>query len=190
MTNDKVDQTDNVAGGDIAGRDIKKTTVLHQEQMPPLRELAQKLFDRLEKDSETKRFLEDLSFYLTPRDRRDTLGLEQKLSEAGHDSLFDEGRILKEQFSKKVTQFTFYPAAQEYFAQCLARARQQYLRHIVPFMGTGEPFDSSDLQNRIYDHVVQPLFQEVGVSPLNLTVEHVWGMVYMLIGHCHLSVKA
>ena len=176
-------QEGNIAGGDIAGRDITHKHSYNLNPPSTLRELAAKL--RLEDEREAQPgFISQLQHYTKPHSHGPTRDLEQKLRDASRIDLLIDGLQWKEQFSKKLIKLQFSLQAQELFVHILSKIHTFFVLNVRPRVLDGA--SRTEVDSFIYT-LIEELYAEVGNSELDITMIDLHGMVYFLAGNCHLD---
>lgn len=176
-------QERNVAGRDIAGRDIVRQDSYTLTPPSTLRELAAKL--RLQDESESQSaFISQLQHYTKQPSLGPTRNLEQKLNAADRIDVLVDGLRWKEQFSKKLTRLQFSLHAQELFVHILSKIHTYFVLNVRPRVIEGAP--RSEVDALVYE-LIRELYEEVGNSELDLTMNDLHGMVYFLAGNCHID---
>ena len=176
-------QERNVAGGDIAGRDIIRHHSYNPNPPSTLRDLAAKL--RLQDETEAQSaFISQLQHYTKPPSPGPTRDLEQKLHDAERTDLLFDGLRWKEQFSKKLTRLQFSLRAQELFVHILTKIHTYFALNVRPKVIEGAP--RSEVDTLVYQ-LIHEIYEEVGNSELDLTMTDIHGMVYFLAGNCHID---
>ena len=176
-------QEGNIAGGDLAGRDITHQYSYNLSPPSTLRELAAKL--RLEDAGEAQPgFISQLQHYTKPPSHGLTKDLEQKLQDASRTDLLITGLQWKEQFSKKLLKLQFSLHAQELFVHILSKIHTFFVLNIRPRVLEGA--SRTEVDSLIYT-LIKELYAEVGNSELDITMTDLHGMVYFLAGNCHLD---
>ncbi|PAJ76312.1 hypothetical protein CJF42_00515 [Pseudoalteromonas sp. NBT06-2] len=105
----KVDQRNIEAGGDVAARDINKTTHIHLPSTPivhkeniKLRELIEEHEKEIELDSEYKEFSNKLNDFLNRTVEGKLRNLEEKLTDGDRDYIIEYAMEVKESVTKKI----------------------------------------------------------------------------------------
>ena len=183
MQSNSPHQDGNVAGRDIAGRDItyQQSYILN----PPstLRELAIKL--RLNHEDEAQQdFISQLKHYTKPHTHGPTRDLERKLLDGSRTDILFDALQWKEQFSKKLLRLQFSLQAQELFAHILSKIHTFFALNVRPRVIEGAT--RTEVDGLIYT-LVKELYEEVGYSELEITMTDIHGMVYFLAGNCHID---
>src|SRR5690606_40363362 len=94
--------TDNEITGDLAGRDIDKSSHIHigQRSYSQMRILLQKFKEEEQNSSQLSAFIEDLDYFNTQKENETVVGLESKLNAGNRSSVFEfrseERRVGKE----------------------------------------------------------------------------------------------
>ncbi|KGO84774.1 hypothetical protein Q765_19900 [Flavobacterium rivuli WB 3.3-2 = DSM 21788] len=149
-----------------------------------------KLFERLNKEynanNEISDINDDLQRYL---DKRDTIGLEQKLINGNREYLFDDASWLKQEYAKKLTKFQFFEPAQEIHALLLGIILEKFRNRIYPLIR--EKSSDIEILKVISEDIVNPILnvlQEEGCDDvMGLDSTDIEGMIYFLTGRCHIK---
>ena len=178
-----VNQDQNVAAGHIAGRDIHQHTTYAANPPSTLRELAARL--RIESEEEPHPgFIDELKHFAESRSDQPGRNLEQKLEDGSRTDLLADAVVWKEQFAKKLLRLQFSEQAQELFAHILSKIHTFFVYQVRPKVL--EDTARSEVDTLIYG-LINELYEEVGTSELDLTMNDLQGMVYFLAGNCHID---
>ena len=154
-------QQGNVAGGDIAGRDITHEYSYNPSPPSTLRDLATKL--RLEVGEEAQPgFISQLQHYNKPLSHGPTRDLEQKLQDAARTDLLSDGLHWKEQFSKKLLKLQFSIQAQELFVHILSKIHTFFALNVRPRILEGA--SRTEVDSTFLYTLITELYAEVGNS--------------------------
>lgn len=151
--------------------------------------LFEKLKEQFEENDTISKTSDDLKRYI---DKRDTIGLRQKLINANKEHLFDEFSWLKQEFHKKLVFYQNYAPAQEIFAFILAIVLERYRNLIKPMIreGSSEKEVLLILSKDIVSPIVN-LIQEQGCDDImGISATEIEGMFHFLTGNCHIKWEA
>ena len=170
----------------IGGDDNSKTYL--SSQKGKLAGLFEKLKNKFDSGDEISQISEDLKRYT---ERRDTIGLEEKLKDADKEHLYEDFAWCKQEFYKKLVRYQNYEPAQEIFAFTLAIVLERYRNVIKPMIRDGA--SETDILATISNNIVSPimtLIQEEGCNDImGLTATEIDGMFHYLTGNCHIKWK-
>jgi hypothetical protein len=183
MPEPPINQTGNVVGGDLAGRDILKIS-LHSSVPSPLRLLAEQFRMECAEDARLSTFIERLQHFLVEAPSAPARDLSTKLEDADRSDQIAEGLRLKEQFTKKLTKLQFSPQAQEIFAHVLSKIYTFFVYKIRPRLMEGAT--RAQIDDLTYTELLVPLYEEVGNCKF-IDLTDLQGMTYFLAGNCHIS---
>ena len=176
-------QERNLAGRDIAGRDITHNHSYNLNPASTLRELATEL--RLAADHETQHaFIDRLQHFTEPISEGPGRDLAKKLEAASRADLLDHALEWKEQFYKKLLRLQFSRQAQELFVHILSKIHTFFMLRVRPRVRAHAP--RTEVDALIYELITE-LYSEVGNSELDITMTDLEGMVYFLAGNCHID---
>lgn len=148
------------------------------------------LFLRLKEkfaDSDTiNQISDDLKRYI---DKRDTIGLEEKLENAGKKHLYDDFAWLKQEFHKKLVKYQYYEPAQEIFAYILAIVLERYRNIIKPRIQNKEKEEVilGIISREVVNPILQLIHDEGCDDIMGLTATEIEGMFHYLTGNCHIK---
>lgn len=188
MGDPDVSQSKNVVGGDQAGRDIHKKTVLNYGYDPSESSQIAKLIEkfRVERagDKEFHQTVEKLEHYSTQAAEVQFLTLEEKLERGGCAGQLRFAKETKELFAKKLIQFQYFESAQKIHAFLLAEVYSRFHRFVSPLIAEG-------VSITVINHVVQadilgPIQALLGDNDLEIYADEINGMLYFLTGNCHI----
>lgn len=141
-------------------------------------------------DCASEKFLamkDELDSYIKPREERDIIGLEQKLTDGGRANSVLAATELKDKFSKRLARYEFSSHMSALHLNLLTKIEEKFNSHIYPLIQSGHSIDVID--QLISEVIIQPLAEEVAPADASLTAKHVRGMMYLLTGNCHLKWK-
>jgi len=173
----------------VIGGDDKSTNIeyhLHSAKQTRLSLLFDKLKEEFDKGNTITDISNDLARYT---DKRDTIGLEQKLIDGNREHLFQDFRWLKQEYYKKLTTYQFYEPAQEIHSFILGIVFERFRNIIYPMIRNNN--SEQDILNAISNQIVNPivmLIQQQGCSDImKLGSTEIEGMIHFLTGRCHLK---
>lgn len=188
----EINQNNNsVSNGDVVGnnKNVITNTTNNYNYTPPKTRLST-LFENLKAEFDCGNSIETISDELKIySDRRDTIGLEQKLIDANLQHLIDDAAWYKEQYFKKLTKFQFFEPAQEIHSFLLGVVLEKFVNIIYPMMRANST--EIAISERISYDIVNPiirLIQENGCEDvMKLSATDINGMIYFLTGKCHIK---
>ncbi len=180
---DRTRQNRNIVAGDQAGRDINKTYLSRGPS--PLRHLLDRLQEGTEESEEIQGYVEALEHVVESPDPSDRRDLADKLRLAGREGEFSAARRSKEFFWKTLQRNQLSPVARGLFASLMGHAIFEFRAKVRPLILSGAI--PGDIDTAVAEHVIRPLMDMLEENPLDLTPEHLQGMVYFLTGNCHLD---
>lgn len=178
-----MEQHDNIAGGHIAGGDVKVTSYGAVPETFMFR-MRKKFEHDSANNVEFKAVVEALQYYQEAIDPK-PIGLERKLELGDRRSDIPEALRAKELFVKCMARYTLSEAAQLVIAYCLGRINDLFKAHVVPLVNHGA--GSEEVDTALVEHVVQPVLQQLEANFLDLMPQHLTGMVYYLTANCFLN---
>jgi hypothetical protein len=186
MLQENISQTG--SGNKITGGDDNSKNTFITSNKGKLAGLFEKLKAKFENGDAINKISEDLQKYT---DRRDTIGLEEKLNEADKSHLYEDFSWCKQQFYKKLVLYQNYEPAQEIFAFILALVLERYRNVIKPLIRDGAA--EKDILLTISNNIVNPimtLVQEEGLNDImGISATEIEGMFHYLTGNCHIKWK-
>ncbi|UII30911.1 hypothetical protein LVD17_21695 [Fulvivirga ulvae] len=147
------------SGNKIIGGDDKSQTNNYYSSSGKLSSLFEKLKASFDNSQEIEKISDDLKRYTT---RRDTIGLEQKLNDAGKSYLYEDFAWLKQEFHKKLVYYQNYEPAQEIFAFILAIVLEKYIHLIKPMLRDG--VSERVILSTISKDIVKPILDLIEVE--------------------------
>jgi len=151
-----------------------------------LSSLFDKLKEKFENGDEISKTSEDLKRYTN---KRDTIGLEQKLKDGNKEDWYDDFSWCKQEFHKKLVLYQNYAPAQEIFAFILAIVLEKYRQIIKPMIrdGQSETIIFEAISNQVTNPILN-LIQEEGCNDImGLSSTEIEGMFHYLTGNCHIK---
>lgn len=183
-SNTKTNQIGNVVTGDNAGRDLHKVEHHHHHATSSLRQIAERYREAHRDDVVFEGFIERLQHFMADVTSGEFLGLDAKLRAGRRASYIPSAIQLKEEFTKKLYKHQFSEHAQDVFAHILAHIHVSFLNKVRPKIAAGFAIHEVD---EIVHGLVADVYDQVGSSPLNITMTEVQGMLYFLTGNCHIE---
>jgi hypothetical protein len=171
----------------IAGNDNSTTNIV-QSSNSKLTSLFKKLKEKFENDDKITTTSDNLKRYTN---RRDTIGLEQKLKDAGKSYLYLDFAWCKQEFHKKLLLYQNYEPAQEIFAFILAIVLEKSRNVINPMIRENKP--ESEILGKISSEITNPIINliesEGCYDIMGLSSTEIEGMFHYLTGNCHINWK-
>lgn len=182
---DRTRQTNNTAGGDIAGRDVIKT--VYNTPMPTaLGQLIKKYKDESEEDHVLKEYIDDLILFAKPVPKDPLIGLENKLNAAGRDSEIYEALILKEIIYERLKANIGSPSFQQIYAYLLGDTKERFTTYVKPLINSGA--SNCEIDKAIFENVINPIRNDLEKCGEihGFTLQSLKGLMYFLAGNCHI----
>lgn len=190
MINKTNQQNINISGNGNKniGRDDNSTTNITYKSNSKLSSLFLKLKEKFEKDDKISEISDNLKRYTN---RRDTIGLEQKLNDADISYLYNDFAWCKQEFHKKLVLYQNYEPAQEIFAFILAIVLEKSRNLITPMIRKKIPEDVIllTISNDIINPIMNLIEKEGCNDVMGLSNTEIEGMFHYLTGNCHISWK-
>lgn len=174
-------QGNNTVGGNIIGGDY----VAIPDKITPLKKMAESYRCEIDQNCTQQEFIEELQNYMQRIPGHEQRDLEQKLVAAKREDLINNAIFLKEMFAKKLYKHTFSPIAQKIFVNILAMINSTFHLKIKPIIR--EDQSERKVDEAIYEEIVNTIYNEVGNSELEITMDHIHGMLYYLTGNCYIE---
>jgi len=175
----RVNQRDITADGDVVGRDKYINIDRRKSQVDGWLE---KLNKELSEKPEFREFVDSLQYYLKKYEYDGIKGLKGKLEASDRGSAYLKALRKKEAFAKLLEDWRSFPSAQEIIAYFLSRIDSCFEAHIEPLLGIAS---NDEIDRAIDRHLVQPVLEEMGTGPFMLNSTHVNGMIYWLAEQCY-----
>lgn len=179
-------QSDNVIGGDNAGRDIIKHSTYNVINSPSSDELAL-LYAKLKVDGvgdpASTGFSHKLQHYMAAPTDGDVRGLEEKLKSSGRLDMLNFAIQQKEIAAKLIMKYQTSRSAQRVFTIILDELHTIYMLTVTPIIESGGNRQDVDAS------INQALFtikSMLGENFLEFTVKDILGLLYFLAGNCHI----
>jgi len=187
MSENEVEQTGNLVGGDQAGRDINKTYHNHfpTSNLLYIKNLNVKFKKDQEENKQLSAFIEELEHFNTPRANETIIGLENKLIAGNRQSFIDFAKDHKDRFHRKLFKFQFSEAAQKINCHLLALVELYFLYEIHPLICQGEA--DQIINSKIIEKIITPLLNELDENLLGYSADDINGMIYFLTGNCYIK---
>ncbi len=171
----------------IAGDDNSTTNIITSSNSK-LSSLFEKLKEKFENEDKITEISKNLKRYTN---RRDTIGLEQKLKDAKKDYLYHDFSWCKQEFHKKLLLYQNYEPAQEIFAFILAIVLEKSRNIINPMIRDNKP--ESEILGEISSKITNPIMtlieSEGCYDIMGLSSTEIEGMFHYLTGNCHINWK-
>jgi hypothetical protein len=171
----------------IAGDDHSTTNIIKSSNSK-LASLFEKLKEKFENEDKITETSDNLKRYTN---RRDTIGLEQKLKDADKSYLYVEFAWCKQEFHKKLLLYQNYEPAQEIFAFILAIVLEKSRNVINPMIREQKP--ESEILGKISSEITNPIMSLIESEGCNdimgLSSTEIEGMFHYLTGNCHINWK-
>lgn len=186
----EVTQSDNtVENGDMAGRDVNKQTINIGRMSFGGKSQLQILYEKLEEEKKNTtgitELIEELQHFKSYAKDEEVIGLEKKLENGNRLKYLNFAERSKEKFSKKLLKNEHSETAQEIYAFLLAKVYRRFEDHIYPRLSEGH---SDGFINQLVDEfIINPMEDLLGENLLRLYEDEISGMIYFLMGNCHIK---
>lgn len=186
----KVSQSNNkVDNGDIAGRDVIKPTINIGRVSFGGKTQLQLLYEKFEEEKKDSKgiveMVEELQHFRAYANDEEIIGLEKKLENGNRINYLNFAERSKEKFTKKLLKNEHSETAQEIYAFLLAKVYRRFEDHIYPKLSEGH---SEDFINQLVDQfIINPMEDLLGNNVLRLYEDEISGMIYFLMGNCHIK---
>ena len=178
-----MEQTKNVAGGNIAGHDVITNYAVSNIPQTFMARLREKFEYERANSVEFKSIIDSLHYYQQSIDQ-EPISLEKKFDLGKRHACIFEALRAKELFAKCMTRYTFSEAAQQVIAFCLGEIYQLFKARIVPLINKGETVEVVD--GAVVEQVIQPVLHQLEENILGLMPQELEGMIYYLTANCFL----
>jgi hypothetical protein len=189
----KVDQSNIDAGGDVAARDINKTTHIHLPSSPivyrenvKLRELVEEHKKEKELDSDYKEFSEKLNDFLNRKVEGKLRNLEEKLSDGKREHCIEYAMEVKESVTKKIMLNSHYASAQNIFTYLLSNIRAAFLHRVASRIKSGR-FECYEIDDFVTENIIEPTLASMDGCSLSIEIDEIYGLLYILTGNCYVE---
>lgn len=186
MDKNKIVQKDNIAGRDLAGRDILNYYSPQSNKPTLMSVLIERFKKEREHDTLFNSMIEKLQEYCVQVDDGDKIiGLEEKLSTGQDLNYLIFAQKTKEQFSKKLAKYQFFELAQTILACLLAEIYSLFNNNVYPLIQNGEP--QAVVLSAIQDKIILPVKEMLEENVLEIFSDEINGALYFLTGNCHIK---
>ena len=173
--------------GDLAGRDIDKSSHLHlgEQKLSQMKVLLKKFKEEESNNQQLTEFIEELDYYNTPKRNETVVGLEDKLIAGNRTSLIEYAKDMKDRFHRKLYKYQFSETAQKINVHLLALVQSYYMNEVYPMICENK--DAAIINALISERIIQPLLAELEDNSLGFAAQDINGMIYFLTGNCHIK---
>jgi hypothetical protein len=186
-------QSDNSAGGHLAGRDISTVTVAGDYfAQPPLQRdsalsrLYKRLRSEVADDHELSEYIDQLQIFTRSVEDEVVVGLDGKFSAAGRLDELAMAKAMKEMTYGQLRKNMFSRTFQTIYATLMGKIYEEFQTWVRPAIARGA--DREEIDRLVNQHVVKPIAAELEMCPDydGVPTTDVRGMIYFLTGNCHL----
>ncbi|WP_330926175.1 ABC-three component system protein [Candidatus Sororendozoicomonas aggregata] len=194
MVYNRVSQEDVTAAGDVAARDIKKTVnnyyapqgqVVYREDKR-LTALIEEHERAILADPDYRDFSEKLNNYLYRRVEGSLRDLTEKLTDGDRSDAIDYAMELKESVSKKILRDGCFTSAQKIYTHLLTQMRTAFKTLVQRRIKSGD-FTVYQIDDIVDAKVILPLLNNVEECSLQIDLEDLYGLLYILTGNCYIE---
>ena len=187
--NEVTQSKNTIENGDMAGRDVNKTTINVGRMSFGGKSQLQLLYEKLEEEKKNStgiaEMIEELQHFKSYAKNEKVIGLEKKLENGNRVKYLNFAERSKEKFTKKLLKNEHSETAQEIYAFLLAKVYRRFEEHIYPRLSEGH---SDDFINQLVDEfIINPMEDLLGENLLRLYEDEISGMIYFLMGNCHIK---
>lgn len=186
----QVTQSNNtIDNGDMAGRDVIKSTIHIGRVSFGGKSQLQLLYEKFEEEKKNStgitEMVEELQHFRAYAEDEEIIGLEKKLENGKRIKYLNFAERSKEKFTKKLLKNEHSETAQEIYAFLLAKVYRRFEDHIYPRLSEHH---SEEFINQLVDEfIVNPMEDLLGDNLLRLYEDEISGMIYFLMGNCHIK---
>ena len=178
---------DNIAEGDVAGRDINKTYNAAREPTAMAKLVEQYLAETLA-DQSLSAWTEKLEHFLSNETSSDIRGLEEKLNCSGRGQMVKEALFRKQSAWKAIMRQQGSKSAQTIYTFLMAEIVVNFEQSVLPLVQANASRETID--SAMLDKVISPALQMLESNPLMLNKMDIQGLVYFLAGNCYIRWDA
>jgi hypothetical protein len=187
-------QSDNNAGGHLAGGDISTVMVAGNYIVPPapqpdsaLSRLYKRLRSEVADDQELSEYIDQLQIFTRSVQGEVVVGLDGKFSAAGREDQLDMAKVMKEMIYGQLRKNMFSRTFQTIYATLMGKIYEEFQTWVRPAIAKGS--DREVIDQLVHLHVVKPIAAELEMCSDydGVPTTDVRGMIYFLTGNCHLQ---
>jgi predicted CopG family antitoxin len=187
--NEVTQTNNNVESGDIAGRDVIKTTINIGRVSYGGKSQLEMLYEKLEQEKQNStvfsEMVEELMHYKSYAENSEMIGLEKKLENGNRLRYLNFAESVKEKFTKKLLKNEHSETAQQIYAFLLAKVYSRFETHIYPSLNAGHTEEY--INQLVVEFIIKPLEELLGNNLLHIYEDEINGMIYFLMGNCHIK---
>lgn len=148
-----------------------------------------KLKEEIDHDDKLQKKMADIMRYRTKLPH--TLGLKRKLQDGGYNkTAIDKACRLKQGYAKKATKYQYYEMANRIDDYLFAILSNRFDDYVYPLIVNQRPL--ADIKQAVSEQVIIPVMKELNENGeddiyLCYTTDDILGMLYYLIGNCHIN---
>lgn len=185
-------QSDNSAGGHIAGGDVSTLSVGDVYVQAPTRpesslnRLYRKLRDEAADDQELTDYIAQLQIFTRSVQDETVVGLDGKFAAASRDDQLDMAMAMKEMVYAELRTNMFSRTFQTIYATLMGKIYEEFQTWVQPAIAKGA--SREEIDQLVNLHVVKPVVSELEACSDydGAATSTVRGMIYFLTGNCHL----
>jgi hypothetical protein len=184
MTPDKVIQKNNIAGGDMVGRDKTNYNINIRGKSSPLGNLMEKLREEIKNQARYEEMLPKLKWYQDSVDPEGIIGLEEKLIRGNRDDLIKRAMFYKEQFVKELSKKQLHKTAQEIYVELLDIVFHRFRIYVIPAICKG--LTKQEVDKVVSEQITYIMDNFILENRDLFSQAEIEGMFYFLTGVCHI----
>lgn len=130
--------------------------------------------------------IDELATFMNKKTEESTIGLEQKLTEAGYIDFLERAMETKEHFVKLLSKNMYSISFQKIIYAAIDEAISSFIYVIRPIIDSGSP--PSQVMNRVSDQIFERLYRDVAdIDEFDFEKCTIEGLVFFLTGNCFLK---
>ncbi len=157
----------------------------YYQQQTTLERILHQLKLELDQKVTTSEINEDFARLMHFKTSGEFIGLMEKLKAGQRLDLLEEAEELKERVAKKITRAENIDSAQKLYIYLLEDVITAFKYKILPLIKENK--DNAIVDSAIKSNIIDPISEKLGINPLNLFPRDIEGLLYFLIGNCHLK---
>ena len=179
-----------VENGDIAGRDVNKTTIINVGRVTfGGKSQLEILYEKLEQENHSSpvfsEMVDELMHFKTYSTNTEIIGLEKKLENGNRLRYLNFAERAKEKFTKKLLKNEHSETAQHIYAFLLAKVYSSFEIHIYSRLNEG--YTEEYINQLVSEFIIKPLEDLLNRNILHIYEDEINGMIYFLMGNCHIK---
>ncbi|WP_343584006.1 ABC-three component system protein [Herbaspirillum sp.] len=188
MTTGSVSISDNTVSGDLAARDIYKTTYINANTTTAMTKLVEQYMAETLADKTLTDWTEKLEHFMSNEVNPDVRSLEEKLTVAGRSDLITSALKRKQAAYKAIMRQQGSRSAQTIYTFLMADIVVNFEQSVLPLVQASAPRNVVD--TAMLEKVITPAVALLEQNPLMLDKMDIQSLVYFLAGNCYIRWDA